>query len=419
MMNKIFKFSVTKKLDGTLARVGLIETPHGNIETPAYIVGGTKATVKTLTPEQVEKLGGQSVLSNTYHLMLRPGADVIAEAGGIHKFMHWDKPIFTDSGGFQAFSLGMAYKKGIDATSHSKKGDAAQAVNSSSQLAKVTNEGVYFKSHLDGSKLFMNPENSMELQHLIAADIHMAFDELTSPLATRDYIKKAMNRTHLWADRSLARHQELNNEHELKGACLQALYGIVQGAREEDFRKESATYLGQRAFDGFGIGGVFEPEEIADTVRWVTEILPENKPRHLLGMGAQPADLFLGVQYGIDTFDCIAPTRQARNGALFTYSGRINIKNNCYQRDFTPIDQDCDCYTCQNFTRAYINHLFRADEILGLTLASIHNERFVVRTVDCIRDSIKDDTFFNYKKSFLEKYYGTDRTSAFLTNTDK
>ena len=415
-MNKTFKFSIIKKLDGTLARVGLIKTPHGNIETPAYIVGGTKATVKTLTPEQVTQLGGQSVLSNTYHLMLRPGADVIAEAGGIHKFMHWNGPIFTDSGGFQAFSLGMAYKKGIDATSHSKKGDAAQAVNSSSQLAKVTDEGVYFKSHLDGSKLFMCPENSMELQHLIAADIHMAFDELTSPLATRDYIKKAMDRTHLWADRSLARHQELNNEHQLKGACLQALYGIVQGAREEDFRKESATYLGQRAFDGFGIGGVFEPEEISETVRWVTEILPENKPRHLLGMGAQPADLFLGVQYGIDTFDCIAPTRQARNGALFTYSGRINIKNNCYQRDFTPIDQDCDCYACQNFTRAYINHLFRADEILGLTLASIHNERFVVRTVDCIRDSIKDDTFFEYKKAFLKKYYGTEKADVFFAH---
>ena len=413
-MSKIFKFSVIKQLDNTLARVGLIETPHGDIETPAYIVGGTKATVKTLTPEQVEQLGGQSVLSNTYHLMLRPGADVIAAAGGIHKFMHWDRPIFTDSGGFQAFSLGMAYKKGIDATSHSKKGDAAQAVNSSSQLAKVTDEGVYFKSHLDGSKLFMNPENSMELQHLIAADIHMAFDELTSPLATRDYIKKAMDRTHLWAERSLKRHQELNAEHEEKGAYLQALYGIVQGAREEDFRKESATYLGQRDFDGYGIGGVFEPEEISETVRWVTEILPENKPRHLLGMGAQPADLFLGVQYGIDTFDCVAPTRQARNGALFTYDGRINIKNSCYQRDFTPIDQDCDCYACQNFTRAYINHLFRADEILGLTLASIHNERFVVRTVDCIRESIKDNTFFEYKKIFLERYYGVDKANSFL-----
>jgi len=415
-MNKTFKFSVTKKLEGTLARVGLIDTPHGCIETPAYIVGGTKATVKTLTPEQVEQLGGQSVLSNTYHLMLRPGADIIAVAGGIHKFMNWSRPIFTDSGGFQAFSLGMAYKKGIDATSHSTKGDASQAVNSSTQLAKVTDEGVYFKSHLDGSKLFMNPENSMELQHLIAADVHMAFDELTSPLATRDFIKKAMDRTHLWAERSLKRHQELNIEHEAAGENLQALYGIVQGAREEDLRKESATFLGQIDFDGYGIGGVFEPEEISDTVRWVTEILPENKPRHLLGMGAQPADLFLGVQYGIDTFDCIAPTRQARNGALFTYDGRINIKNNCYQRDFTPIDQDCDCYTCKNFTRAYVNHLFRADEILGLTLASIHNERFVVRTVDYIRESIKDGTFFEYKKRFLERYYGIERARDFLND---
>lgn len=413
-MKSALKFSLIKQLDGALARTGLIETPHGNIETPAFIVGGTKATVKTLTPEQVIQLGGQSVLANTYHLMLRPGADVIVVAGGIHKFMHFDGPIFTDSGGFQIFSLGMAYKKGIDLTSHSKKGDATQAVNSSKQLVKVTDEGVYFKSHLDGSKLFMTPESSMELQHKIAADIHMSFDELTSPLAERDYIKKAMDRTHAWAERSLKRHNELNNEHLERGENLQALYGIVQGAREEDLRRESATFLGQRDFDGYGIGGVFEPEEISSTVRWINEILPVNKPRHLLGMGAQPADLFMGIQYGIDTFDCVAPTRQARNGALFTYDGRINIKNSSFKTDFTSIDTDCDCYTCRNFTRAYVHHLFMADEILGLTLASIHNERFVVRTVDCIRESIKDDSFFEYKKSFLERYYGYDRVRDFL-----
>lgn len=413
-MKKALNFTIVKKLDGTLARTGIIETPHGIIETPAFIVGGTKATVKTLTPEQVLQLGGQSVLANTYHLMLRPGADVIAAAGGIHKFMHWERPIFTDSGGFQVFSLGMAYKKGIDITSHSKKGDASQAVSSSSQLAKVTDEGVFFKSHLDGSKLYMNPEISMELQHKIAADIHMSFDELTSPLADRSYIKKAMDRTHVWADRSLKRHQELNAEHFERNEYLQALYGIVQGAREEDLRKESATFLGERDFDGYGIGGVFEPEEISSTVRWIDEILPVDKPRHLLGMGAQPADLFLGVQYGIDTFDCVAPTRQARNGALFTYDGRLNIKNSTYKQDFAPIDLECDCYTCQNFTRAYVHHLFRSDEILGLTLASIHNERFVVKTVDRIRNSINDGSFFDYKKKFLEKYYGYDRAQDFL-----
>jgi len=411
-MNKM-KFLITKKLDGTLARTGVIETPHGKIETPAFIVGGTKATVKTLTVEQVADLGGQAVLANTYHLMLRPGVETIALAGGIHKFMNWSKPIFTDSGGFQIFSLGMAYKKGIDATSHSTKGDKSQAKHSQSQLVKVTDDGASFKSYLDGDSLFMNPEICMDLQHKIGADIHMSFDELTSPLAGREYIKKAMDRTHVWAERSLKRHQELNDEHILKNENVQFLYGIVQGAREEDLRRSSAKFLGERDFDGYGIGGVFEPEEICQTVRWINEVLPEDKPRHLLGMGAQPADLFMGVQYGIDTFDCVAPTRQARNGALFTYDGRINIKNNKYQQDFSPIDSECDCYTCKNYTRAYVNHLFRADEVLGLTLASIHNERFVVRTVDNIRKSIEDCSFFEYKKSFLERYYGPDKAQDF------
>lgn len=413
-MNKALEFIITNKIDGTLARAGVIKTPHGEIETPAFIVGGTKATVKTLNPDQVKQLGGQAVLVNSYHLMLRPGTELVASAGGVHRFMNFDGPIFSDSGGFQVFSLGMAYKKGIDATSHSKKGDATQAVNSTTQLTKVTDDGVFFRSHLDGNKIYMKPEDSMEVQHLIGADIHMCFDELTSPLAERDYIKKAMDRTHVWADRCLVRHNELNSVHLAHSEPLQALYGVVQGAREEDLRQESAKYLGERDFDGYGIGGVFEPEEIANTVRWVNEILPENKPRHLLGMGAQPADLFLGAEYGIDTFDCVAPTRQARNAALFTLDGRINIKNRCFEKDFSPIDIECDCYTCKNFTRAYLRHLFMADEILGLSLATIHNERFVVRTVDCIRESIKDGSFFEYKTEFLERYYGVDRAKDFL-----
>lgn len=413
-MDKALKFTITHTLDNTLARVGIIETPHGIINTPAFMVGGTKATVKTLTPEQVKELGGQTILANTYHLMLRPGADVIAAAGGIHKFMNWDGPTITDSGGFQAFSLGMAYKKGLDITSGSEKGDSSTAVHSSSQLAKITDDGVNFSSHIDGKKIFMTPESSMELQHQIEADIHVAFDELTSPLATREYIQKAMNRTHAWADRSLKRHKELNDEHIKKGENLQALFGVVQGAREEDLRKESSTYLGSRDFDGYGIGGVFGPTEIPTVLGWVNNILPVDKPRHLLGMGSQPADLFLGVEYGIDTFDCVAPTRQARNGALFTYSGRLNIRNGAFKMDFSPIDEGCDCYTCKNYTRAYVHHLFRSSEILGLTLASIHNERFVVRTVDCIRDSIGSNTFFEYKKNFLEKYYGIDVAQKFL-----
>jgi len=404
-MNSSLEFSIDKKLNGTLARTGIIKTPHGEIKTPAFIVGGTQATVKTLNVEQVSELGGQSILVNAYHLMLRPGEDIVNKADGVHNFMNWQKPIFSDSGGFQVFSLGMAYKKGIDATSHSQKGDTSNAVHSKDQLTKVTDEGVYFRSHLDGSKLFMTPEESMEIQHKIGADIHMCFDELTSPLAGKKYIKKAMDRTHVWAERCINKHNELNNEHLSVGEPPQALYGVVQGGREQDLRQASAQFLGQMDFDGYGIGGVFEPEEISQTVKWVNEILPENKPRHLLGMGAQPADLFLGVEYGIDTFDCVAPTRQARNGALFTYDGRINIKNSQYREDFSPIDKECDCYTCKNYTKAYLHHLFKTSEILGLTLASIHNERFVVKTVDEIRQSIENDTFFEFKDSFLKQYY--------------
>lgn len=405
-MSKAINFKITKKLDGAKARTGVIETPHGVIRTPAFIVGGTQATVKTLTVDQVRQLGGQSILANAYHLMLRPGEDIIQKSGGLGRFMNWDGPTFTDSGGFQVFSLGMAYKKGIDATSHSQKGDSSLATHSNGQLTKVDDDGVSFISHLDGSLLYMTPEKSMDIQHKIAADIHMCFDELTSPLSGREYIKKAMDRTHDWAKRCLIQHNILNAQHEERGEALQALYAVVQGGREKDYREESATYLSSLDFDGFGIGGVFEPQEISQTVSWVTSILPEDKPRHLLGMGSQPADLFLGVENGIDTFDCVAPTRQARNGALFTVSGRINIKNGKYKDDFTPIDEECDCYTCQNYTRAYVHHLLRSGEVLGLTLASIHNERFVVRTVDNIRKSIEKGNYFEYKKDFLDKYYG-------------
>lgn len=411
---KAINFEIKTRLDGTLARTGIIETPHGEIKTPAYIAGGTNATVKALTPEQIRSTGAQAVLANTYHLMLRPGADILARAGGIHKFMNWPAPTFTDSGGFQVFSLGMAYKKGIDATSHTEKGSSKLAKNSAEQLAKVNEDGVWFKSHISGEKIFMSPEISMELQHKIGADIHMAFDELTSPLAGREQIKSALDKTHAWAERCLTRHDQINREHLKKGEPLQALFAVVQGAREEDFRKESAEFLGSKDFEGYGIGGIFQPEEIPEVLTWVNTTLPENKPRHLLGMGAQPADLFLGVEYGIDTFDCVAPTRQARNGALFTYNGRINISNAKFKEDFTPIDADCGCYTCQNFTKAYINHLFRADEILASTLASIHNEYFVINTVDKIRESLENGNFFEYKKDFLEKYYGRERAADFI-----
>ena len=409
-MQRAISFEITTTLPGTLARAGVIHTPHGDIKTPAFIVGGTKATVKALTVEQVKAYGGQSILANTYHLMLRPGADVIQEAGGLGKFMNYDGPTFTDSGGFQVFSLGVAYKKGIDAVAHTQKGEAKNATTSADQLVKVTDKGAHFRSHLDGQKLLMTPEGSMELQHKIGADIHMAFDECPAPLAKYDYIVESLTRTHAWAERCLIRHEELNIEHAERGENLQALFGIAQGARHEGLRKQSAAFLGQRDFDGYGIGGVFESGEIPSVVKWIDETLPQDKPRHLLGMGAQPMDLFLGVEYGIDTFDCVAPTRQARNATLYTYDGRLNISNKASKRNFSPIDKDCGCYTCQNYTRAYIHHLFHADEILGATLASIHNEYFVVNTTDRIRESVIDGSFFTFKQEFLRRYYANNET---------
>lgn len=402
---KALSFKVEKELKGTLARTGVIVTPHGVIKTPAFIVVGTKATVKSLTPEMLQALGCQAVLANTYHLMLRPGADIVAKAGGLTKFMHWEGPTYTDSGGFQVFSLGMAYKKGIDKVAHSTKGDESVARHSKDQLAVVNDNGVSFKSHLDGKLLEMTPESSMELQHQIGADIHFAFDEALSPLAGREYIEESLARTNKWAKSCLLRHQALNSRHSKRNEPLQALFGIVQGARYEDLRRLGAKTIGAMDFDGFGIGGVYEPGDIKTTVRWVCEELPKDKPRHLLGMGSQPADLFLGIEYGIDTFDCVAPTRQARNGALYTKHGRINIKNQRYIKDFSPIE-DCSCYACQNYTKAYLNHLFKADEILGAILASIHNEYFVVSTVDKIRQSIENGSFYDFKKEFLTNYYG-------------
>lgn len=402
---KDFSFSITHTIPGTHARAGVIHTPHGDIKTPVFIVGGTKATVKTLTPEMVKELGGQAIMANTYHLMLRPGAEIISQAGGLSKFMHWNGPTFTDSGGFQVFSLGVAYKKGIDAVANSKVGQKSQAVASNKQLAKIDDEGVTFRSHIDGSKLRMTPESSMQIQWKIASDIHMAFDECVSPLASEQYLRQALDRTHQWAERSVREHQNIWQEHKKQNKPYQALWAVVQGARNESLRRESAQFMANLPVDGFGIGGVFEPAEIPDTVRWVVEELPPEKPRHLLGMGNQISDLFLGIEWGIDTFDCIAFTRQARNGGIYTSSGRFNIKNSQYMTDFRPIDEQCTCYTCKNFTKAYLSHLFRADEMLAYTLASIHNEFFVVNLVDQIRESIIDGSFLAFKERYLKRYF--------------
>jgi queuine tRNA-ribosyltransferase len=371
---KGFGFDITHKLGGTLARTGVIKTPHGEIKTPAFVAAGTKAAVKALTMQQVTSLGAQSVLANTYHLLLQPGVELVREAGGLAKFMGFDGPTFTDSGGFQIFSL---------------------------PDVKLTDEGATFRSHIDGHKVTMTPESSMQAQWQVGADIHMAFDELVSTEMPKDRVIAAMNRTHQWAERCMAEHGKLAAD----SGDYQALFGVVQGGRYLDLRARSADFLSSLPFDGFGIGGVFTVTGMDELLTTVNQTLPEDKPRHLLGMGAEPVDLFVGVENGVDTFDCVAPTRQARNGALYTHGGRINIRNAGFTHDFSPIDSGCECYTCQNFTRAYLQHLFKANEILACTLASIHNEYFVVHTVDQIRESVDDGSFTDFKSKFIERYY--------------
>jgi len=398
---KQFSFSITSELSNSKARVGTISTPHGDIKTPAFITVGTAATVKALTPEQVASVGAQAVLANTYHLYLRPGEAVVKKAGGLHKFMHWQGPMFTDSGGFQVFSLGEAFGKGISkvATGDNSKSSVNERM-SQARKAKITDEGVTFYSHIDGSKHVLTPEKSMQIQHALGADIIFAFDECTSPHAKREYQEIALQRTHTWAKRSLVEHQKLN----AKQAHYQALYGVVQGGQFKDLREYSATTLGDMEFDGFGIGGSFTKDDIATAVGWVTDKLPKDKPRHLLGM-AEVIDLFEGIEAGIDTFDCVSPTRIARNGTVYTKNGRISLGNASYRQKLDPIEENCQCYTCQNFTCAYLHHLVKAQEMLSATLLSIHNLYFITHLVDLIRESIENNTFDNLKKDVLSSYY--------------
>lgn len=395
---QVIEFEIIKRGNG-LARVGVIHTPHGEIETPSFVVAGTKAAVKALSVTDVSDLGGQAILTNTYHLILQPGTEIIERAGGLAKFMNWSGPTFTDSGGFQIFSLGLAYDQGLKATVKAVK-------KSRTSRVKISDDGAKFRSHIDGGWLEMTPESSMRAQHAIGADIHMAFDQLTSPSSSRIEIETAMNRTHLWAERCLVEHAKLNQSHAEKGQPLQALYGVVQGAHESDLRRASAEFMASHDFDGYGIGGVFVPEEIEPFVGLVNHILPEAKPRHLLGMGAQPLDIFLGVENGIDTFDCVAPTRQARNGALYTHSGRLNILNATNKTDLSPIDPKCNCPVCRaGYSKAYLHHLFKANEILAAILASQHNEFFVVNLTKQIRQSLLDGTHNEFKQAFLREYY--------------
>jgi queuine tRNA-ribosyltransferase len=400
-----FSFKVERTIPQALGRSGVITTPHGEIKTPAFIPVGTKATIKAALPDSIEDLGAQAVLANAYHLYLQPGPETLDAAGGLGKFMNWGKPTFTDSGGFQVMSLGVGFKKVIDMNGDSLNSDDLIA-EKRERLAHVDDDGVTFKSHLDGSMHRFSPEVSMQVQHQIGADIIFAFDELTTLHNTRKYQEESLERTRLWAIRCLDEHKRLTESRSHRP--YQALFGVLQGAQYEDLRRKAAKDLGEMessgiAFDGFGIGGALDKSKLGTIVGWAVEELPVNKPRHLLGIG-EPADLFAGVENGADTFDCVAPTREARTSAVYSPTGRFNVSGGSYRKDFSPIDSECTCYTCKNYTRAYLNHLFRAKEILGPTLATIHNVHFIVNLVERMRLAIESGDFFEFKKEFLGRY---------------
>ena len=353
------------------ARLGCLSTPHGTVDTPIFMPVGTLATVKFLTPEQLKAVGSKIILSNTYHLHLRPGEEVVAKAGGLHKFMNYDGPILTDSGGFQVFSL--------------------------SASRKIKEEGVYFRNHLNGDQLFMGPEESIQIQNKLGADFMMSFDECPAYPASYEYMKESVERTTRWAERGKTVH---NNKEK------QALFGIVQGGEYQDLRYYSAKSLVALDFDGYSIGGTSVGEDkqtMYKMIEYSVEYLPENKARYLMGVGSYDA-ILQGVMLGIDMFDCVLPTRIARHGTAMTSQGRINIKKAQYLADFSPLDPTCDCYTCKNYSKAYLRHLDRSDEGLGKTLLSIHNLRFLLKLMEEIRQAIKEDRFLDFKEEFFMKY---------------
>ncbi|KUI37302.1 tRNA guanosine(34) transglycosylase Tgt [Mycobacterium sp. GA-2829] len=395
-------FEVEAELPGRRGRVGVIHTPHGDIHTPAFIAVGTQATVKAVLPETMKDLGAQAVLANAYHLYLQPGPDIVDAAGGLGAFMNWPGPTFTDSGGFQVMSLGVGFKKVLAMDTARVQADDIIA-KGKERLAVVDDDGVTFRSHLNGSKHRFTPEVSIGIQRRLGADIIFAFDELTTLVNTRAYQEQSVQRTHEWAVRCVAEHRRLDAERPDKPP--QALFGVVQGAQYEDLRRKAARGLAELGFDGFGIGGALEKQNLATIVGWVTDELPDDKPRHLLGI-SEPDDLFAAVEAGADTFDCVSPSRVARNAAVYSADGRYNITGSRYRRDFTPIDAECDCYTCAHYTRAYIHHLFKAKEMLASTLCTIHNERFVIRLVDRIRASIVAGDFDDLRADVLGRYYG-------------
>jgi len=376
-----FSFKLIKKSSECAARLGEVTTSHGVISTPIFMPVGTLATVKTLTPEELTHMKAEIILGNTYHLYLRPGTDVIEKAGGLHKFMNWDKPILTDSGGFQVFSL--------------------------VKLRKIKDDGVEFSSHIDGSKHFFTPEKVIDIQNILGSDIMMPLDECVPYPAGHDYAKKSLKLTHKWA--------KLSKEHfKNKKIKNQALFGIVQGGMYHDLRKESADYLSQLDFNGYSIGGlsVGEPKHLMHEMLEVTvPHLPENKPRYLMGVG-KPEDFFECVMRGVDMFDCVLQTRIARNGTALTHYGKVAIKNAKYRFDFSPLDEDCTCYTCKNYTKAYLRHLFIAEEILGARLFSYHNLYFSINLIRNIRKAIKEDRFLKYYEEFKIKGQALNRLNS-------
>ena len=365
-------FKIIKKSNKTMARLGEFETKWGKSKTPMFMPVGTQATVKTLNPEELKDAGANVVLSNTYHLWLRPGEDIVQKAGGLHEFMNYKNgPMLTDCGGFQVFSL--------------------------AKPKDISEEGVKFKSHIDGKELFLTPEKSIEIQNKLGADIIMSFDECPPYPATHEYMENSIERTLRWAVRGKKVHSNEN----------QALFGIVQGGEFEDLRKRSALETVKIGFDGYSIGGasVGEDKETQyKEVEYATKYLPEDKVRYLMGVG-DPIDLIEGVIRGVDIFDCVAPTRIARHGNAYTRNGKINIRNQKYKEDFTPIENGCDCYACKNFTKAYIRHLIIAEETLGQRLLSIHNIRFLTKLMEDIRKNIETDTLIEFRDEFKEKYY--------------
>lgn len=365
------RYELIKTCKQSGARLGRLHTPHGIIETPIFMPVGTQATVKSMTPEELKEIGSQIILSNTYHLYMRPGHELIKRAGGLHKFMNWDKPILTDSGGFQVFSLG--------------------------PLRKIKEEGVEFRSHLDGSKHFLTPEKAMEIQNALGSDIMMAFDECAPYPADREYVKNSLERTTRWLKRCKDAHNNTDN---------QALFGIIQGGMYKDLREQSAKEITSIDLPGYAIGGlsVGEPKPLMyDVLEHTTPFMPKDKPRYLMGVGS-PDDLVEGVIRGVDMFDCVLPTRIARNGTAMTSQGKVVVRNATYAEDFTPLDPECDCYACKNYSRAYIRHLVKANEILGARLITTHNLHFLLNLMKQIRQAIMEDRLLDFRNEFFAKY---------------